>query len=103
MDGDGDATARHDGIFRLQSPCLIKGNRHAMTVVYHLRKNTQYIKAVQKATLATKDFGIEPNHGPFGSDEWWEHISRGTLPVHTLSGHITKVYMASMNDWLSSP
>ncbi len=95
--GSADFSEAH--IFQPQSLCLIIGNRPAMTVVYQLRKNTQYIKAVQKASLTTQDFGIEPSHGLFGSDEWWEHISRGTLPVHTLSGHITKVYMASMNDW----
>jgi hypothetical protein len=70
-----------------------------MTVVYRLRQNKRFIEAVQKATLTTDAFGIEPTHGLFGSDEWWGQITSGDLPIHTLSGHITKVYMGSMGDW----
>ncbi len=54
---------------------------------------------VQQATLTTKEFGIEPTHGLFGSTEWWRHIEDGSLPVHTIKGEIVRVYMASMNDW----
>jgi len=70
-----------------------------MAVVYRLRQNKTFIEAVQKATLTTDAFGIEPTHGLFGSDEWWGRIISGDLPIHTLSGYITKVYMGSMGDW----
>jgi hypothetical protein len=62
-----------------------------MTVVYRLRQNKKFIEAVQKATLTTDTFGIEPTHGLFGSDEWWGRISSGDLPIQTLSGYLTKV------------
>ena len=70
-----------------------------MTTVYELRLDTDFIAHVQKATRTTQEFGIEPTHGLFGSPEWWEHISSGTLPVHHLRGTISRVYMGSMNDW----
>jgi len=70
-----------------------------MIVVYLLREDAPHIEAVQRATRTTKKFGIEPTHGMFGSSEWWEQIAAGKLPVHTLMGKITDVYMASMNDW----
>jgi hypothetical protein len=54
---------------------------------------------VQKATTASEEFGIEPTHGLFGSTEWCQHVRDGTLPVQTLRGTITRIYMGSMNDW----
>ena len=33
------------------------------------------LAAMQKATLTTPDFGIEPTDGLFGSAEWWEEIA----------------------------
>jgi len=67
--------------------------------VYNLKMNSDHIAKVQQATLTTKEFGIEPTHGLFGSEEWWQQIENGSLPVHTLLGEIVRVYMASMNDW----
>src|SRR5262250_387439 len=70
-----------------------------MRTAYELKKDTELISNVQKATLSTEKFGIEPTHGLFGSSEWWEQISSGRLPLHTLRGVITKRYMGSMGDW----
>jgi hypothetical protein len=70
-----------------------------MIVVYRLKEDSAFIEGVQRATPTTKNFGIEPTHGMFGSAEWWEKIAAGVLRVYTLSGKITDVYMASMNDW----
>jgi len=67
--------------------------------VYELARNTAYIAAVQKATLTTKEFGLEPTHGLFGSEEWWRNIGLGVLRTHHLSGTITQMYMGSMGDW----
>jgi len=67
--------------------------------VYNLKKDTNHVADVQHATLTTKEFGIEPTHGLFGSTEWWRHIDNQSLPVHTLKGEIQRLYMASMNDW----
>ena len=39
-----------------------------MSPVYRLRDDQFRIDAVQKATLTTTEYGIEPTHGLFGSD-----------------------------------
>lgn len=68
-------------------------------IVYKLKEDIEKIKNVQRATQTTDDFGIEPTHGMFGSDEWWGNIESGKLSTETVQGKITKVYMAGMNDW----
>ena len=70
-----------------------------MKIAYRLKDNSQYIAQVQKATLTTKEFGVEPTHGLFGTPEWWNRIENGELPVHTLRGTITERFMGSMGDW----
>ena len=67
--------------------------------IYDLREDERHIAAVQKATLATEEYGLEPTHGLFGSEEWWEKIADGQLPKETLKGIISRVYMGSMGDW----
>jgi hypothetical protein len=68
-------------------------------IVYQLKADTKFIEQVQHATRTTKEFGIEPTHGLFGTEEWWKQIANGSLPVVTLTGFIAKCYMGSMNDW----
>jgi hypothetical protein len=70
-----------------------------MLAVYRLRDDSQKIADVQRATLSTTEFGIEPTHGLFGSEEWWGQVASGTLAVHTLRGNITRVYLGPMGDW----
>jgi hypothetical protein len=70
-----------------------------MQIVYQLRRNQKFIDQVQKATLTSKEFGIQQTHGLFGSPEWWVNIQTGRLKMHTVRGVIERVYMGSMNDW----
>jgi hypothetical protein len=70
-----------------------------MQIVYQLRHNQKFIDQVQKATLTTKEFGLQPTHGLFGSPDWWENIKTGKLQMHTIRGVIEQVYMGSQNDW----
>ncbi len=70
-----------------------------MNIVYRLRDNREFITSVQKASLTTKEFGIEPTDGLFGSAEWWSRVESGQLASHTLRGCISRIYMGSMNDW----
>jgi hypothetical protein len=67
--------------------------------IYRLKADKENIRHVQEATQATEKWGIEPTHGLFGSQEWWQHIHDGTLPVHRLKGTISRLYMDSMNNW----
>jgi hypothetical protein len=70
-----------------------------MPIVYQLRRNQKFIDQVQKATLTTKEFGLQPTHGLFGNSEWWENIQTGKLKTHFVRGVIHHVYMGSQNDW----
>jgi hypothetical protein len=70
-----------------------------MMTIYRLQLDKEYINQVQRATLTTDKFGLEPTHGLFGSPEWWQHVHDGTLPIHHLKGKISSVHMGSMNDW----
>jgi len=70
-----------------------------MVAVYELRRNRRFIEQVQEATLHRDDAGIVPEHGLFGSDEWWVAIADGRFPTHTIRGRISKLYMSGHNDF----
>jgi hypothetical protein len=70
-----------------------------MKPAYQLRNDATFIAQVQKATRNTDNFGIEPTHGLFGSQEWWEQIASGKLAMHTLCGVIIERFWGSMGDW----
>jgi hypothetical protein len=70
-----------------------------MQIIYQLRRNQKFIDQVQRATLTTKEFGIQQTHGLFGSPEWWENIETGKLMTHFVRGVIQRVHMGSQNDW----
>lgn len=70
-----------------------------MKIAYRLKDDAKHIAQVQKATLTTDNFGIEPTHGLFGSPEWWDRVTGGDLSVHTLRGIVTERFMGSMGDW----
>jgi hypothetical protein len=69
------------------------------TAAYLLSQDRQQIRRVQDATHHTEEYGIAMEHGLFGSDDWWQAIDRGDLPIHTVSGKICALLMESMNDW----
>lgn len=70
-----------------------------MKTVYQLRGNQTYINHVQQASLYREDCGLRITHGLFGSDEWWNNIETGELPLICVKGTISRVYMSGMNDW----
>ncbi len=67
--------------------------------LYDLRDDREKTRLVQKATLETKDYGLVPEHGLFGSSEWWSAIEDGVIPVVTVDGIISRVFMSGHNDW----
>lgn len=67
--------------------------------IYDLKENPGWIQLVQKATLETEDYGLVPEHGLFGSPQWWRAIEEGIVPVHTVEGIISRVYMSGMDDF----
>jgi hypothetical protein len=67
--------------------------------IYDLHEDAERVSRSQKATLTTREFGLVPEHGLFGSPEWWSAIADGRLPVHTVEGRISRVFMSGHNDW----
>jgi len=67
--------------------------------LYNLANDHERIRRAQRATLNTKDYGLMPENGLFGSGEWWQAIRTGKLPTVQVEGVISRVYMGSMNDW----
>src|SRR5664280_1126737 len=70
-----------------------------MIQVYDLRRDHRHIETVQHATQHTDRYGIVPDHGLFGSDEWWRAVSSGVLETHKVEGRISRVYMSGHNDF----
>ena len=67
--------------------------------VYTLADDHARIRKVQRATLNTQDYGLVPEHGLFGSEEWWDAIRSGEISTIRVEGIVSRVYMGSMNDW----
>lgn len=70
-----------------------------ITVTYRLKDDVTRVRQIQDASLNTEQFGYQQTHGLFGSPQWWSNIATGALPLCTLKGTISKVYMGSMRDW----
>jgi hypothetical protein len=66
--------------------------------VFDLRSATDYVAAVQRATLETED-GLVPEPALYGSAAWWAAIEEGTIPVRQVEGTIARVFMSGHNDW----
>jgi len=71
----------------------------ALMTVYDLRLDFQRIRWLQEATMTTRDFGLEPTHGLFGSPEWWRSIENGSLPRHQVCGLINNIYSVGATDY----
>lgn len=63
-----------------------------LLTVYDLHDDHQRIRWMQEATMTTRDFGLVPTHGLFGSAGWWRNIETGNLPSFRQAGLITVVY-----------
>jgi hypothetical protein len=67
--------------------------------VYDLRENRQYVESVQDSTLNRPGFGLDPNPALFGSDEWWQAVADGLVPIKVEQGVVADVRWGSMGDW----
>ena len=67
--------------------------------IYDLKQDKRLIQLVQDASLHRDDAGLQSRPALFGSREWWKHVGTATLPIHTLEGTITRVYMSGHNDF----
>jgi hypothetical protein len=60
-----------------------------MDIVYELRDDTDTVRHMQSAMLSDGSVGLKNTHGLIGTDEWWEQIFAGTLPIHEEVGVIS--------------
>lgn len=60
--------------------------------IYNLHDDARYLSALQNASLNRVDAGLQNTHGLVGSDEWWQAIENGALPLHTIYGRITRIF-----------
>lgn len=67
--------------------------------IYDLKQDKRHIKLVQDASLHRPDAGLVSKPALFGSRAWWNHVGTDSLPVHTLRGIVTRVYMGGHNDY----
>lgn len=73
-----------------------------MQTIYLLSKeltdDPDQVRQTQELTLdrSRPQLGLKGSCGLFASTEWWEAISRGTIPTRTISGRILKVYVTGM-------
>jgi len=67
--------------------------------IYDLKHDSRKIALIQKATLDTKDYGLVPKPALFGSAAWWKAIENNGIPIHTVEGIVSRVYMSGHNDY----
>jgi len=67
--------------------------------VYDLKEDFRQIQNVQRVTLQTADFGLKPDHGLFGSAEWWSAIEKGLMPLKVVEGRISRPQIGTSQDF----
>jgi hypothetical protein len=68
-----------------------------MKVIYDLQNDLWRIEQVQKASLSPEPVGLKATHGLVGSEEWWDNIERGRLPIHF--GNIAQLWAGRSGDY----
>lgn len=66
---------------------------------YSLADDRETVALVQRATLNTKDFGLDPEVALYGSADWWKAINDGRIPKYAVQGVISRMYATGHGDW----
>ena len=75
----------------------------SMKLVYQLiedlKNNVQRVVKTQSLTLNDDKplMGLKGTHGLFASDEWWESIRQGKIPVQKIEGIVQRAYIAGQD------
>jgi len=69
--------------------------------IYNLKNDSRRIKIIQEASLDKNSYaGYKTENGLlFGTKEWFNAIEKGMIPIHTIKGIISRVYMSGHNDY----
>ena len=75
----------------------------SMKVVYQLKEdlkvNVDRLEKAQALTLNPNKplMGLKGSCGLFGSNEWWESIEDGIIPISVIEGIVLEAYVAGKN------
>ncbi|AJQ94187.1 hypothetical protein [Gynuella sunshinyii] len=60
-----------------------------------LKNDPEQVAMAQALTQdESRPFGLKGTHGLFGSDEWWDNLRKGVLPVRHVSGVIERLFVS---------
>ncbi|ARU54289.1 hypothetical protein OLMES_0182 [Oleiphilus messinensis] len=64
-----------------------------------LKKNPDRIRLAHELTLDSSKprMGLKGSHGLFASNEWWNSIREGKIPITIISGVITQAYVSGQD------
>lgn len=74
-----------------------------MKLVYllseELKSNPKRVALTQALTLdkSRPNFGLKGTYGLFGSQQWWDSIENGKMPLQFISGTIERTYVAGQD------
>lgn len=77
----------------------------SMRLVYllseDLKKDPRRVEMAQELSQDSSRplMGLKGTHGLFGSDEWWDSIRDGRIPVSFISGIIRSAYVAGQDEY----
>jgi len=81
----------------------LENTQTPMKLVYllseELKADPEYVSLTQALTLdkSRPYVGLNGTYGLFGSQEWWDSINQGKMPLLSLSGVIKKAYVAGQD------
>ncbi|HEV2180148.1 MAG TPA: hypothetical protein VGR59_07500 [Gemmatimonadaceae bacterium] len=72
-----------------------------MRKTYDIRQDAERIARIRASERSTTGLGLSPAQAPFGSPEWWAAIDDGRIPLYTVHGVISRLYVSGLPspDW----
>jgi hypothetical protein len=69
--------------------------------IYNLKNDNRLILLIQESALDKKSkLGLKiENDLLFGATEWFDAIKSGLIPIHVITGIVSRVYMSGHNDY----
>jgi hypothetical protein len=69
-----------------------------MRSIYRLQDATDKIQRMQAASTGSGQVGMKITHGLVGTSDWWSNIENGTLPLCTVVGTVSDLYLGQFDD-----
>lgn len=64
-----------------------------METVYLLKDQVNSIRSMQEASQSHPSLGLKITHGLIGSQEWWDNIASGKLPLFSVRGIVRGLWL----------